>query len=447
MHLIWENLIKNLILLWTGEFKGLDEGSGCYVIDASVWDAIGVVSHKAGKTIPGCYGARPPNFRTDKQSMTADTWSFWALYLGPVLLNRKFRNEEYYWHFIELVRLLHLCLQFEITLQEVEEIRSGFIAWVKKYEELYYQYDPARISTCPLTIHALLHIADCILFCGPIWTYWAFPMERYCGIIRPFIRSRKRPYPSLDRAVLEIARLFQIGLLYNLQDQLYTLHRHRALKVPAGAVRIDGYEYTLLPPSHPVTSSLLVEKVKRGLGTRFELSGGRFPSGELKTDVLKRLVAGTRITEFATARVDNGDDLHAASMLTAAQAAERRDATYVRYQMVVDRRARRPGRSQNEFTTFYGHLQHILRIDLPAEPAIKLARPSTVVFALLNECQLEANHDVLDIHYYQKENPALEPVDLDCLMCVVGRVPLNKSYWAIIDRSGAIARAIWSGDD
>jgi hypothetical protein len=26
MHLIWENCIPNLILLWTGEFKGLDEG-------------------------------------------------------------------------------------------------------------------------------------------------------------------------------------------------------------------------------------------------------------------------------------------------------------------------------------------------------------------------------------------------------------------------------------
>jgi Transposase family tnp2 len=32
MHLIWENVVKNLILLWTGNFKGLDEGSGCYSV-------------------------------------------------------------------------------------------------------------------------------------------------------------------------------------------------------------------------------------------------------------------------------------------------------------------------------------------------------------------------------------------------------------------------------
>jgi hypothetical protein len=32
MHLIWENVIPNLILLWTGEFKGLDEGVGDYTV-------------------------------------------------------------------------------------------------------------------------------------------------------------------------------------------------------------------------------------------------------------------------------------------------------------------------------------------------------------------------------------------------------------------------------
>jgi hypothetical protein len=27
MHLVFENVIKNLTLLWTGQFKGLDKGS------------------------------------------------------------------------------------------------------------------------------------------------------------------------------------------------------------------------------------------------------------------------------------------------------------------------------------------------------------------------------------------------------------------------------------
>lgn len=64
-------------------------------------------------------------------------------------------------------------------------------------------------------------------------------MERYCGLIRPAIRSRKHPYASLDRAVTESAQLFQIGLLYELQPSLFVLHRRREEKLPAGSVRVE----------------------------------------------------------------------------------------------------------------------------------------------------------------------------------------------------------------
>jgi hypothetical protein len=30
MHLIWENVVKNLMLLWMGDFKGMDQGTGNY---------------------------------------------------------------------------------------------------------------------------------------------------------------------------------------------------------------------------------------------------------------------------------------------------------------------------------------------------------------------------------------------------------------------------------
>jgi hypothetical protein len=61
-------------------------------------------------------------------------WSFWTLYLGPILLRRRFQNPKYYTHFVDLVRLLNICLQFEITDDEIEEVRSGFIKWVSQYE-------------------------------------------------------------------------------------------------------------------------------------------------------------------------------------------------------------------------------------------------------------------------------------------------------------------------
>ena len=135
MHLIWENLIPNLILLWTGQFKGLDEGRESYELAPGVWEAIGEATKASGSTIPAAYAtARPQNVAEDTSACTADSWSFWALFLGPVLLKGRFRKEIYYKHFVQLIKLLRLCLQFEITKEECSEIQDGFQNWVREFE-------------------------------------------------------------------------------------------------------------------------------------------------------------------------------------------------------------------------------------------------------------------------------------------------------------------------
>jgi len=134
MHLIWENLIPNLILLWTGGFKGLDEGTQEYEFAPKVWQAIAAAGAATGSTIPSSFGARVPNLATNKSACSADVWSFWTLHLGPVLLRQRFRRERYYNHFVKLVKLLHICLQFEITVDEIQTVREGFSTWVTEYE-------------------------------------------------------------------------------------------------------------------------------------------------------------------------------------------------------------------------------------------------------------------------------------------------------------------------
>ena len=94
---------------------------------------------------------------------------------------------------------------------------------------IYYQLSPDRVSACPVTIHAILHIPDSIEASGPVWVSWAFPTERYCGSLVPAIRSRRFPFPSLDRYIAELAQLTQIKMLYNLEEIL-------SLQVPKGDV-------------------------------------------------------------------------------------------------------------------------------------------------------------------------------------------------------------------
>jgi len=53
-----------------------------------------------------------------------------------------------------------------------------------------------------------------------MWAYWAFPMERYCGSLIPAIRSRRFPFPSIDRYVTEVAQLTQVKMYHRLHDAL-----------------------------------------------------------------------------------------------------------------------------------------------------------------------------------------------------------------------------------
>ena len=70
----------------------------------------------------------------NKSSYPVEAWSFWTLYLEPVLLSWCFCNQRYYKHFIQLVRPLQLCFQFKITTEEVKIVCDGFINRVKDYK-------------------------------------------------------------------------------------------------------------------------------------------------------------------------------------------------------------------------------------------------------------------------------------------------------------------------
>jgi hypothetical protein len=140
MHLLYENVLKNLILLWTGAFKGLDEGNGSYELMPSVWEAVGKATASSGRTIPSAFTASPPNVESSRFACTADTWSFWLLYLGPILLRKRFRSQAYFKHFVKLAKLVHLCIKFEMTQSDIDNIRDGFQSWVLDYERFVVQF-------------------------------------------------------------------------------------------------------------------------------------------------------------------------------------------------------------------------------------------------------------------------------------------------------------------
>ncbi|KAH7904628.1 hypothetical protein BJ138DRAFT_1018871 [Hygrophoropsis aurantiaca] len=441
MHLIWENVIKNLILLWTGEYKGMDTGQESYELGKDVWQAICEATATSGKTIPSAYCARPPNPDTERTMCTADTWSFWTQYLGPVLLQQKFSKQKYYKHFVKLVRMIRVCLQFELSEDDVQDLRIGFESWVKEFEDIYYQHNPQRLATCTLTIHALVHIADSIEDSGPVWTSWAFPMERFCGRLQPAIKSRRHPDACIARYVFEDAQLTHAGLIHNITQEL-SLRKPRGSDI-IGQLKHESYPTcVLLPPRRSgagtVDSSHLTS-IFKALATRFDV--------QLAT--IRRYIKPDSIEQWGKVRrVDGGDTMVAAGL--AKTQGDSRDASFVRYETLVDKYARqRNALPVFEKRTFYGCLKHIFAVHVPPHPALRAESPSTVFLAAILPCQLDISPQAsrlqsLDIHFYKNVSATLDVVDIVCVQCLVGRIPLEDGRsWAIIDRSGNLARAVF----
>jgi hypothetical protein len=83
---------------------------------------------------------------------------------------------------------------------------------------IYYQNNLDRIQTCPVNVHYLLHVADAIQYNGPPWTYWAFPMERFCSFIGAQVKSRRFPYVNISRRIRDTIQLRIIRDMYNMDD-------------------------------------------------------------------------------------------------------------------------------------------------------------------------------------------------------------------------------------
>lgn len=236
---------------------------------------------------------------------------------------------------------------------------------------------------------------------------------------------------SIAQYVMDDARLNQIQLTHNMADELSLRRPHRA-DVP-GQYKCESYEScVLLPPRHVgAIEAPLIKKILAALATRFNTS----------VSAIQPHVAPHAVKQFGKIRYLDSDTVVASAL--AKPHNDTRDATFVRYEVFVDKYARQQQREPElERKTSFGQLQHVFVIELPPIIPLKLLEPTTVVLVGINPCLGEA-FDSYGIRYYSKLGP-LGIVDAMCVQCVVGRVRAASKLWAIIDRTSHVCNAPWS---
>jgi len=92
--------------------------------------------------------------------------------------------------------------------------------------------------------------------------------------------------------------------------------------------------------------------------------------------------------------------------------------------------------------TYFGELQRIVKINLPATSQLNLKEPQVLFFAIVKQC----NATQKEGFWEYTTLGGLEAVDLGLIQCVVGRI-FDRGKWVIIDRSGDRAHADIEADE
>ncbi|CEL54421.1 hypothetical protein RSOLAG1IB_11667 [Rhizoctonia solani AG-1 IB] len=439
MHMIWINLIPQLMDLWQENFNELDSGMEDYGIDALLVNSLGTTCAESGALFPSSFGCRVPHFR-NRSHFTAESWSIWAVYLAPHLLRGRFKKSDYYTHFVRLINILREVMDYEIAQSELLRIRKEIAGWLEDFEIIYYQYNEERLRVCTTNVHYLLHIVDSIERMGPVCVYWSYPMERYCSFVGAAVKSRRFPYANIARRLLDVAQLRAAREIYNLHESITfgqtraSTERDKAIEL-AEADRITSREYEhillLTPRSESlITTPSLRNKINKYIATAFGVTMNKKVSSEIVPDQLK---------QWGRIRIIGGGDLiHARGYHKLRP--DGRNASFIRYEQMVDTLAhRRRAVEDLDQTSCYGQLWHVFRLDLPPKTIVnKASDPKVLLLALVYEAPIQRDYSFeYSVISYSGELSSGEVIDASTIACAVGRVKDKKRWW-IIDRSSGL---------
>jgi len=240
MHLVLQNIAPTLYKLWSRTKLPMDDRTNSnftresyHLDDASIAE-VSAALVEARENIPTYLSHTPRRIDRHHNGYKAAEWEAWVKLFGIPLLDQRL-DDSCVDNFRLLSCIYLLSTQFSLKHSDVDILDDLVIRFVRSYEELYYGHNPQRVSVCSVNIHYLLHLPSYIRDCGPARYWWQFPMERFCGILKPKARSKSQLNYSVSNELVIMEHLNHVQL-----------SRLRSPTLPASyLVLMDNYEATL----------------------------------------------------------------------------------------------------------------------------------------------------------------------------------------------------------
>ncbi|UZO03187.1 uncharacterized protein OCT59_023596 [Rhizophagus irregularis] len=219
MHLFFETMAAQMYAHWTGNFFNNIPMSNDYELSKSQWEIIGAQMEKIKKNMPNEIGRPPRDILKYHNGNKAVEWRNWII-LFSLLLLRKYLDKRHLQEWSNIVKAVKLCLEPVISEDQVDDVQQLLKKFLDYYEKEYYQHNSQRLAACQISFHYLLHVANCIKYCGPSWTHWQFPMKRICGILQLLIKSRLNPYSNLSN-MLTLLQQFYLLPFFSISKSIF----------------------------------------------------------------------------------------------------------------------------------------------------------------------------------------------------------------------------------
>jgi Transposase family tnp2/Domain of unknown function (DUF4218) len=207
MHLVLQNVAPTLYQLWTQKKLPIDKRSHpnftpqAYHLGNASINEIGASMVGARKDLPTYLCHTPRRIDNHHKGFKAAEWEAWVKLFGVPLLDQRL-DDSCVDNFRLLSCIYSLSTQLSLRDSEVDILDDLVVRFVQSYEDIYYHRDPQRISVCSVNVHYLLHFPMYIRDCGPARYWWQFPMERFCGILKPKARSKSQMNLSLANGLV-----------------------------------------------------------------------------------------------------------------------------------------------------------------------------------------------------------------------------------------------------
>lgn len=219
MHCVLQNITPTLYKIWNRTKLEVDhcgDSREPYYLDAKVLEIISSSLEAARPDIPTYLGHAPRRISNHYNGFKAAEWEAWLTLFGVPLLDQHL-DEDYVANFRTLGRFYSLATRHSIPYAETANVANLAEDFVHSYERLYYRGDPERLPVCTVNVHYLIHFASYIRDCGPARYWWQFPMERFCGIIKPMARSKSQLNTSLANAVVVAEHINHLQFTRNMR--------------------------------------------------------------------------------------------------------------------------------------------------------------------------------------------------------------------------------------